>query len=189
MPRSSKPGWIDWLNCQTKEIIIEDLANGVIPMSTTAQEAWDNWYSFMWEVQEERVLEEQFKPAFNRHKKQVSAKMKESLKERKMFAKHRSLHPTKERKANGQHHFYKHPAAKKLTLDVLAQKHRRMTPAALWASKPVYQEFDENFFRGRIYQEVRRQKFQRYLNNDRDQKAEEQRQRFQKALEGKTEEE
>ena len=57
-----------------------------------------------------------------------------------------------------------------------------MTPSCLYASRTAYQKFDRDLFRRRIYQEVRRQKFERYLNDDRDRKAEAQRQRHREAI-------
>lgn len=74
-------------------MILEDLAKEVIPLNTTAREAWDNWYSHMWEVQEEQVLFEQFQPVFNRHKKQISKKMQDSLEDKVAYKKHRAFHP------------------------------------------------------------------------------------------------
>lgn len=68
-------------------MILEDLAKEVIPLNTTAREAWDNWYSHMWEVQEEQVLFEQFQPVFNRHKKQISKKMQDSLEDKVAYKK------------------------------------------------------------------------------------------------------
>ena len=110
MPKSTKPGWIDWVSCRTKETIIEDLTNEVIPLNTKPEDAWNDWCSHMWEVKEEKVVFDQFKAAFSRHKKQVSDKKKESLKEKKLLERHRKLHPSSKYKADGSVHFYKHKA-------------------------------------------------------------------------------
>jgi hypothetical protein len=55
-------------------------------------------------------------------------------------------------------------AQRLLAIDVEAGTDRSMTPLELWRTKPAYQAFDKDVFRGHIYQERRRQKFLKWLD-------------------------
>ena len=173
MPRSNKPGWIDWLKCETKQIILEDLASGLIPLDADPEKAWENWHSKLPVVQIERAVEDQFVERFKGHVKQMTKKKKKSMKDLEDFRRHRELHPIKKRNERGKLIFEQHPACKRLAKDVKKGNHKRMTPAELCEKRSVHHiDFSLDEFRPRICQEVRRQKFIRCLNDKREQKQE-----------------
>lgn len=91
MAPSEKPGWIDWRFCKSKKIILEDLMEGVVPLTDeecTAKEAWESWYRHMAEFVEEQVVFEQFELRFKDHREQVSAKKIRSQREYEAFLNH-----------------------------------------------------------------------------------------------------
>ena len=64
-----------------------------------------------------------------------------------------------------------YPARDCLRKDVAAKRHQEMTPYELWESRPtVYKDFDQTYFRNRIYQTVRREKYVNYLQQQREEK-------------------
>jgi hypothetical protein len=173
MPRSKKPGWIDWLNCQTKQVIMEDMANADAPVVfNSARDAWTTRYSKMDVVIGEKVVYDQFASNYTSLKGRMCTKIKQSYKELQEFYCHWEMHPTKTHNHMGRPIFDVHEAKSKLKedVDVPSKKHKSMTPATLHASRPEYQAFTLNEFRPRIYQEERRQKFEAYLNIDREAK-------------------
>ena len=161
------PGWIDWRKCKSKHIILEDLCEGVIPLTdeeATAEEIWETWYKNMVEFIEEEIVFDQFKERLAAHREQVTKKKVESMRQLELLRHHQSLHPQKTRDHKGQLIFDMHPAKELLRQDVKMNKHKTMSPAALRATQSEYGEFTLDIFRQRIYQEVRRQKFIYFLN-------------------------
>ena len=65
MPRPRRPGWIDWAKSLAKQIILDDLDCGVLPVDESelsAEEAWELVYSQMAEfIRPETVVFSQFK--------------------------------------------------------------------------------------------------------------------------------
>jgi len=134
-------------------------------------DAWASRYQSMAVVQHEKVIFEQFHSAFTRHKKQIGEKKKASIEEEELLKRHRELHPTTSHaQLTGKRHFYLTKAQKLLEADILAGLHKKTSPADLQASRQEYQAFDKDIFRQRIYQEVRAERFKRYLNDDREAK-------------------
>ena len=157
MAPSEKPGWIDWRKCKCKHIIIEDLMEGIVPLTdeeATAEEVWECWYSKMAEFIEEEVVFDQFKERLAGHRAQVTKKKVESRRQMQAYLHHRSLHPQKTHDHHGRPIFDMHPAKALLEEDVRMKKHKAMPPAALRATQPKYGEFPLYIFWQRIYQEV-----------------------------------
>jgi hypothetical protein len=160
-------GWIDWRNSRAREMIIEDLAKGLIPLTDdecTPKEAWDGWFSHLVEFIQEKVVYSQFEQRFKDHRKQISSKKLRSMHEMEAFRHHRSLHPQQTHDNKGRPIFDVHPAKPLLQEDVRMKRHLGMSPMALKATRQEYQDFDLDIFRQHIYQEVRRQKFIYFLN-------------------------
>ena len=167
MPTTRWKGWIDWWNSKAKEMVLEDLIEGIVPLTDEecmAEEAWEVWYKNMAEFVRENVLFEQFKDRFKDHHKQISSKKIKSHKEMQAFLHHRSLHPEKTHNEKGEPLYDVHPAKPLLQDDVQMKKHKAMTPTDLQASRTEYGAFSLKVFRQHIYQEVHRQKFVFYLN-------------------------
>lgn len=179
--QTTSEGWIDWRKCKTREMILEDLAAGLVPLDTSPEEAWNTWYSQMVEVQAEKVVFSQFKERFIGHVKQVSKKKTSSIAEQNMHLRHRDLHPIQTHDAQGQLIFEQHESHKLLEEDVKNRVHKRMSIATLRMSRPQYQEFTLKEIRKRIPQMERRVRYLNWLEDDRKAKARKQNKRFQKA--------
>lgn len=169
--RSTKPGWIEWRTCNTRSMILEDLASGLVPLDTSPEDAWNAWYSHTAEVQAEQVVFDQFRERFADHVKQMNDKKVASIDEKNLFLRHRQLHPIQKRNDQGQLIFEQHKANTLLLEDVKSGKHKQMSATSLQMSRPEYQEFSLVTFRGRIPQMVRHIKYLNWLDDDRKQKA------------------
>ena len=88
----------------------------------------------------------------------------------------REIHPRQTHNHRGEPVFDMDQAKDELREDVKNGVHLKMTPEELWSSKDVYQKFDKDIFRPRIYQEVRRAKMINYM----EEKRVERRKQFQK---------
>ena len=185
MPKSSKPGWIDWVKSRSRDIILEDLINGIIPYEEekcSPDHAWNTWYCFIPEIIEEKVVYSQFKERFVAHQRQISKKKKQSTREEEAFQYHATLHPRKTYNTRGELVFDLHPAKPLLREDVLDGKHKQLTPMQLHKTRPEYQEFALDAFSPLIYQAVRSQKFVHTLELRRAEKLRTQRGRQSEAL-------
>ena len=167
MPRSSKPGWIDWVNSAAREIILEDLLPGGYLFGKNdmpASAAW-NYYRNMAEFKGPPVVFDQFEARLKDHRKQASKRLEISRNERKMMQHDRNIYPEEHQNHRGELVFSRHPAQKHLRADIKASRHKSMTPMQLHASRPEYQDFKLGVFKQRISQEIRRQKFVYYLED------------------------
>lgn len=173
--RKTHSRWIDWTKCLTRQIILDDLTSGLIPMDTSAEDAWNGWYKELAEVKVDGVVFSQFKARFADHKKQVNGKKKQSAVEEKAFERHCCLKPRSTHNERGDPIWDTHPAKLLLRDDVKDKKHKSMTPSALHETRPEYKQFRLKTFAGHIHQEVRYQKFQFYLELKRAEKQREER--------------
>lgn len=170
MPRSQRPGWIDWIKSETRCIIIEDLARGILPLNNnelTAEQAWEVCYKHMAEVVQEGVVFSQFKARLAGHRAQARKDEQRSVEEEEMLLHDRQLYPRQFTTPDGLPVFDLHPARDLLRKDVEMNLDKVIDPSALWTTRKEYQDFDKNYFRRRIYQTRRRQKFINYLNHKR----------------------
>ena len=169
MPRSNKPGWIDWVNSAAREIILEDLLpNGFLfgKNDMPASVAWEH-YRQMPEFKSPTVVYDQFEARLKDHRKQASKRFEISKKEKEMMQHDRKIYPTQYRNQRGEVVFSRHPAQKHLRADVAANCHKLMTRSQLYTSRPEYQEFKLSYFSRRIDQEIRRHKFSTHLEQKR----------------------
>jgi len=157
--------WIKWRNSLQRDIIIEDLLCGILPLEASelsAEQAWDIGYSQMIEFLP--VPFPQFKARLKDHRKQVKERLTQSRAEARALEHDRAIFPRKDRNSRGELVFDLHPAKLLLRQDVQANKHKVMKPKELQRTRAEYLEFDGRKFKERIYQEVRRNKFIHYLN-------------------------
>jgi hypothetical protein len=168
--RTTRPGWIDWANCPGREILINDLQSGHLPVhehELSAEEAWDLVYQHMAEFV--TVVFSQFEARLRDHRRQVRKNISRAISESESLAHDRLLFPRSNVNQRGEPVFDLSPAKLLLRADVAAGLHTRMTPTELQNSRPVeYGPFNAKKFKHRIYQEVRRQKFINYLNYKRE---------------------
>lgn len=171
-PRAPRrKGFIDWANSKSKRIVMEDLIEGTLPLSSkecSPKQAWERLYKNHPVFKKERVMYEQFTDRLRDHRKQVTKKKMSSRKQQEMYEHHQKLFPRQTHNARGELVFDVHPAKLLLREDIVMEKHLTMTPQDLQASRPEYALFKKKKFQERIYQEVRYQKFVNWLNIQRE---------------------
>lgn len=156
--------WVDWRRCEGRAILLEDLHNGICPLTEdelSAEEAWLTCYVNLPEFG--RVGFEQFKKQLKAHRQQVMKKHVAAVNQGIAFQHDRQIYPEALYYDNGLHIFRHSPAYQLLVSDVENGLHDEMTPKALHATRPEYLEWDLNIFRQRIYQTVRQKKYINYL--------------------------
>ena len=164
MPTSSNPDFIDWKKSEAKEIILDDLKRGVLPLEEeecSAEEAWNLMYVHMPEFV--TVVFEQFKDRLRDHRAQVKKQQGAANEEYLAFVHDRQLHPRRLHNRHGEPVFDLSAARPLLEEDVKNGKQNTMLPSELRQTRPEYMAFKPEVFRQRIYQEERRQKFIYYL--------------------------
>ena len=164
MPRRSKnPDWIDWRNSKARGIILGDLEPGgmLVGMDHVSAEEVFDFYKKMPEFV--GVVLSQFKIRLADHRKQLAEGREMAKRDAEAFRKDRLLYPRKDRNQRGELVFDLHPAKHLLRMDVENGVHEQLSPKELQKSRPAYQVFKYEIFKHRIYQEVRRKKFLRYL--------------------------
>ena len=174
MPRSSKnTGWIDWASSESKLIIVKDLEDGNLSLDeneVSAERAWTTRYSKHPQLVLERVCFSQFKDRLKDHRKQVTRRAQKVSLEVAALAHDRLLYPRETHNNRGEPVFSSSAAQRLLRQDVNDKKHDGMTPLSFQHTRPEYIHFNPKIFKGRIYQEVRRQKFINHLEQDQAQK-------------------
>jgi hypothetical protein len=166
--KSNKPGWIDWVNSDARTMLLKDLIDGVLPIEVTellAEDAWNEIYSSTFEFAE--VCFPQFKACLSDHRKQIGKKHIKTAAEFQAFTHDRILFPQQLKNKRGELVFDLHPAKQLLCADVLAGKHKQMTPGELQRTQLAYMQFEKTIFKLRVHQEVRRSKFINWLEKRR----------------------
>ena len=164
-------GWINWRSSRSKKLIMEDLISGLLPYDEeecTAEEAWEHYYKHTVEFVEEDVQFSQFKARLKDHRKQVTENVIRARQDDVAVSYDRSLFPRKEKNDRGELVFDLHEAKKLLRHDVKRGRHLGKSPKQLRETRDEYKEFELKIFKGRIYQEIKYQKFVRYLQERRE---------------------
>jgi hypothetical protein len=168
------PGWIKWVNCAAKHIIMDDLLCGILPVSDdeiSAEEAWELQYEHMAEFIRDGVVFSQFKARLADHRAKVLKDMARSTYERDALTHDRLLHPRQMVNHRGAPVFDLSPANLQLREDIEDGKHLRMSPSQLRQSRiAIYGMFGLSEFKRRIYQAVRREKFINWMDDKRQKK-------------------
>lgn len=161
MPRSTKPGWVDWKKHPAREIILQDLEHGgpLHQRDNISAEDIFPWYKKKPAFAD--VVFEQFKARLKDHRKAVNEVRHRSLQE-KMYVEHdRLLNPRQTHNERGELVFDMHPAKLLLRDDLqnnlLGTKFK--TVRKLQDSRPQYLEFSRKTFHGRVRQEIKRSKY------------------------------
>ena len=166
MAQSSKDGWIDWRNSESRSILLLDLESGVLPLDITAQEAWEI-YALEPVFIVEGVVFDQFKARLAGHRKQVRRDHAQRQHEEAALVHDRQLYPRAFVNHRAEPVFDMSEAKTFLEQDVECGKPQTMTMSALHHSRQAYLKFRPDIFRQRVYQEQRRQKFLVYLEQKR----------------------
>jgi hypothetical protein len=168
MPVARRPGWIDWKASSAKQIILDDLENGVLPVNEEDCSAEDAWTLYSKMAEFVPVVFSQFKERLRDHRKQCRQQITRADRESEMLAHDRQLFPRQMENHRGEPVFDLSAAKMLLRADVREGKHLTMTPSQLQQTRPAaYGPFDPRKFKHRIYQEVRREKFLNHLASKR----------------------
>ena len=173
MPRSTREGWIDWKNSAAKEILMDDLHCGLLPADAadlSALEAWDICYKHM--VEFVAVDYDQFKDRLRDHQRQVPygktsfgplvSRILWRMTDAYFLDKRKIIVANLYSISRMQNYYYVLTSKKESTTT-----YRYMTPTQLQRSRVAYHPFNTRKFKHRIYQEVRRVKFIKYLEQKR----------------------
>ena len=157
---------VDWKTSAAKQVILDDLNEKVLPADRnelSARRAWKDVYCHM--VEFHGIECEQYRENLNRMRKSHLKKLesvdwtREAINHDKKFRKSMD--------SSGKKLFYLSEAAKKLRKDVKKGKHLEMKPKELRQTRPECVECSLKVFREHIYQQVRRFKFELYLEEKR----------------------
>jgi hypothetical protein len=163
-----REGWIIWKPSKARQILLEDLEEGLLPVDAdemSAEEAWDIMYSNMAEFVP--VVFSQFKERLRDHRKQVGEQTARSILESEALMHDRLMFPRQMENCRGEPVFDLSAAKLLLRADVADGKHLTMKPLQLKLTRDEYKPYSTKVFKHRIYQEVRREKFINYLEQRR----------------------
>ena len=164
MPRSKKPGWIDWKSCPGRQVLIDDLRPGGVLYNRdyiTPEEIFP-WYKQFPAFKD--VVLDQFKARLQDHRKAAAKDKHKSLQQQQHLEHDRHLYPREAHNQRGEPIFDMSPARFLLAEDVKNKLHERMSARELQDSREEYGIFKRKIFSDRVRQEVRLQKYYHYLN-------------------------
>jgi hypothetical protein len=170
MPRTARPNWIDWRKSKAREVILDDLTDGRLPLDeevVTAEEAWEEMYFVLPEFQ--NVVFSQFKKRLKDHRKQVSRRVNsketflQAFRHDQELQRQGYLHGGGRHDRHGQPIFDRSAAKPLLKEDVIDEKHKDMTPEELHDSRDEFNEWPLDVFKRRLRQEIATQKWLYYL--------------------------
>jgi hypothetical protein len=171
MSRSRRSDWIDWRKAEAREIILEDLATGTLPIDNdvvSAEEAWNEMYCAMPEF--EHVVFSQFEARLKDHRMQVarlqnaSTHFLDSFRHDQELRSRGILRPQGTHDRAGRRIFDRSAAKPLLKEDVIDEKHLQLTAEELHSSRQEYREWPLPIFKKRLRQAIHTQKFLYYLN-------------------------
>ena len=155
MSRKQKPKKPKWRGSEAKNIVLDDLLKGVLPVDAnilSAEDAWELTYKCMYEFKD--VPFQQFKDRLRDHRKQMKSGLQRSNIEEEALQHDRKLYPRQLKNSKGELVFDLHPAKLLLRKDVAERKHLMMKPMELQETRPECLLFDHHKFEESIYQEV-----------------------------------
>jgi hypothetical protein len=172
MPRSKKPGWIDWRSSAAREILLEDLLppDGILfgKDHVAPVEVWE-----FYKKQEgfQNVVFDQFQERLKAHRKQVSKTYVKSREEEAALARDRHIYPRQPTNNMGELVFDMTPARDLMREDVKHKRHVGLTPSQFQRTRPdEYGVFKAEKFKFIVYQIIRRQKYINWLEKKRAEK-------------------
>lgn len=173
MPRRSRrDDWIEWRKCEGRQVVLDDLASGVLPLDAdvvSAEEAWNEMYVAMPEFA--GVPFSQFERRLADHRAQVRRVREASDGQVEAYHHDRDLYPRAAVNRKGEPVFDLSEAKVFLRHDVSNEVHETMPVEDMYYSRSAYHDhWDLDFFRRRLRQEIRRSKYMYYLEWKRAQK-------------------
>lgn len=166
--KKKRTGWIDWKNSAAREILMEDLEQGgwLYGKDEDARTVFDAYQHRQPEFAD--IPFSQFEVRYNDAIAKAAKRRARSAQEEEWMKHDRRLHPRQTHNHRGEPVFDMDEKAKEaLREDVKNKLYRILEPRELWELRKVYQKYDPNIFRQRIYQEIRRNKYLNYLEKKR----------------------
>jgi hypothetical protein len=154
MAPSNKEGWINWRASAARNIMLDDLRLGYLPVDAkdlSAEDAWQHIYQHIAEFS--GVVFAQFKARLQDYRREAKKDVARAAVEYGALMHDRALFPRNETV------FDLSKAKLLLRADVAEKKHETMTPSQLQGTRAEYKAFKARSFKQRIYQEVWRAKF------------------------------
>lgn len=171
MPRSKNPDFIDWRKSQAKKIVTTDIEEKVLSAYEIVVSSEQAYAVYKRLPEFKEVCYSQFKARLADHRRAFLKKEAESIREEDAFQHDCLLHPRNEtHDRRGKPIFDRSPAKDLLRNDIKNGAYPLLSPMELWNTRPEYKLFDLTTFRQRIYQEIRRNKFNNWCEVKREQK-------------------
>jgi hypothetical protein len=145
MPASKKPGWVDWMKCPGRAVIMEDLRPGG-PLSNILAEEIFPWYKQLPAF--ENVVIHQFKARLKDHWLAAAKDSHRALQEGQYLVQDRQLYPRQPYNERGEPNFDMQPAKLLLREDIKNKVHltTHKAPRQLQNPRPEYLLFKPNKF-------------------------------------------
>ena len=172
MPRSKKPGWIEWRSSDAREIILSDLRRGVLSLEEevdSTEEAYDNYMNLA-AFAGPLIVFDQFKERLKGHRKQVKKEFDRSGWEHAAAENDRLNHPRPTHNHDGVPDIELTEAWEPFEEDMRNGKNKIMQPKAFRLSREVYWQFKLPYFKRKIYQYAHTQKYYNYRDTKRAEK-------------------
>ena len=160
------PAYVDWRLCPAKWVIITDLEDGMLPLDRELCSPEDAWkvYEEARLPEFEGVCFQQFKERLADHRRAVKRSQGALRKQLDALEHDKVLHPRNEtHDRRGAPIFSRSPAHDLLRTDIKDGLYPLYKPKELWETRPEYKLFSLDVFRGRIYQEIHRNKYINWL--------------------------
>ena len=165
MPKSKKPGWIEWRNCPAREILIQDLGPGGPLHNRDHILAEEIFVYYKQTPAFKDIVLDQFKAHLKDHRRAAGELLHRSMQEQQYFEHDLPLYPRQTHNERGQLVFDLSSAKMLLREDIKQNLHitKYPTAAKLKESRIEYKPFGSKKFSDRIRQEVKRNKYFHYL--------------------------
>jgi hypothetical protein len=159
---------VSWRISGAREILLDDLHRGVIPLDAELLSAEDAWHNVYASLDAFRLVPfSQFKRQLKAHRKQVAKLAEQSQPQYEAFRHDQATQQQFAAYSNGRPIFAAFPGARLLKADVHDLQDINIDIGTLHQFRPEYAEWTRDEFTRRVYQEVRYWKFVNYLERKR----------------------
>ena len=163
-----RESFVNWRRCPGRAILLADLEPGGI---LDGHENLDEKFLFDFYKQYpefEEVCFLQFKDRLKDHRGQSGRDRQLAKRDEEAMRQDLLVHPKEEKDSAGKYNYNNHPAKRLLRMDVANGLHNQLGPSGLRAKRPAYDDFTDEDFKFKIYQEKRRVKFINHLQQTRE---------------------
>ena len=160
---------LKWAHSEARSVLYEDLVGGIIPIKTKyrngdlrPKQLFDSHYKHLFPFQISDFNNAKlFTSRLYGLRKQLKEKYARTEIDEKALENDRKIFPVPLLDPRGYPEWRKSQAYAALKLDMDLKKHKEMKPAALWVSRPEYQDFPLEVFRNHIYKEAHKRKLKK----------------------------